>query len=277
MIEVKNLYYSYDPDDAPVLKGLDLEISPGRYVGIIGPNGCGKTTLLRHLNGLLTPSKGDVWVDGINTKDEDQLYLIRQSVGMVFQNPDDQIVGMSVEEDVSFGPENMGLAPKEIRQRVHNALERVNMAEKATKAPHTLSNGEKQRVALAGVLAMSPHTIALDEPTTYLDPGARKRLLAVIRNLQQQGVTIVHVTHAMEDIVNADEIVVMDQGAIALHGSPGDIFSEIEQLDGLGLGIPQMTTLMLRLKKMGVPVRTDIFSVDEACMAFSALMGNRRE
>lgn len=275
MIQVKNLFYAYEPDDGPVLKDLNFTIRPGSYVGIIGPNGCGKTTLLRHLNGLLTPSKGDVWVEGINTKDEDQLVLIRQSVGMVFQNPDDQIVGMTVEEDVSFGPENMGLAPEEIRQRVRTALEQVNMAEKAAKAPHALSNGEKQRVALAGVLAMEPGAIVLDEPTTYLDPGARKQLLAVIRDLHQRGITVVHVTHAMDDIVNADEIVVMDQGSIVLHGSPEDIFGRIEQLDGLGLDIPQITTLMMRLKERGVPVRSDIFSVEDACMAFTALMGNR--
>ncbi|MDZ7697829.1 MAG: energy-coupling factor transporter ATPase [Deltaproteobacteria bacterium] len=272
MIQINSLFYAYDPDDGPVLKDLNLTIRPGRYVGIIGPNGSGKTTLTRHLNGLLTPTSGDVWVEGINTKQTDQLHRIRQSIGMVFQNPDDQIVGMSVEEDVSFGPGNMGLAPSEIRKRVRTALERVSMAGKATKPPHTLSNGEKQRVAIAGILAMEPRTIVLDEPTTYLDPAARKQVLTLIRQLNQQGITIIHVTHTMDDITEADEIVVMDQGKIILHGNPADVFSRIQQLETLGLDFPQITLLMMRLNGMGLPVPTDIFSVDDACTALSALM-----
>ncbi len=272
MIQVNNLFHAYDPDDGPVLKDLNLTIRPGSYVGLIGPNGSGKTTLTRHLNALLTPTSGDVWVEGINTRQTDQLHRIRQSVGMVFQNPDDQIVGMSVEEDVSFGPGNMGLAPSEIQKRVSTALERVGMTGKAAKPPHTLSNGEKQRVAIAGILAMEPRTIVLDEPTAYLDPSARKQVLTLIRQLNRQGITIIHVTHTMEDITEADEILVMNQGNIAFSGEPATVFTRIEALERLGLGIPRITSLMVRLNDMGWTVPTNIFSVDDACTALSALM-----
>lgn len=273
MIRVENLFYQYDSCDGPVLKGVSMEIRAGSYVGIIGPNGCGKTTFIRHLNGLLSPSSGDVSVNGMNTKNADQLYRIRQSVGMVFQNPDNQIVGMSVEEDVAFGPGNMGLPSAEIHTRVQQALDRIGMADQAKRAPHTLSNGEKQLVALAGVLAMEPAAIVLDEPTSYLDPMARKRLLSVIRELHRQGITIIHVTHAMDEIVQADDIVLLHQGRIVRQGPPALIFSRRDQLRGLGLDIPVITALMLRMQQYGFPVRTDVFTVEEACRALSTLMG----
>mgnify|MGYP005864481559 CR=1 FL=1 len=275
MIQVNHLFYEYDSHAGPVLRDLDLTIPAGSYVGIIGPNGCGKTTFIRHLNGLLSPTSGEVWVEGINTRDTDQLPLIRQSVGMVFQNPDNQIVGMSVEEDVAFGPGNMGLPSMEIQDRVKNALDLVGMRDQAKRPPHTLSSGEKQLVAMAGVLAMAPKTILLDEPTAYLDPSARKRLLSVVRDLHGEGITIVHVTHTMDEIAQADDIVVLHQGRIVQQGAPARVFSRIERLRGLGLDIPTVTTLMLKMQHSGFPVRTDIFTVEDAYAELSPLMGTR--
>ena len=195
MIKVQDLLFKYDIKEEPVLRNINIEIKEGEYVAIIGSNGCGKTTLLKHLDGLLSPTKGNVWVDGMNTKEPVALREIRQRVGMIFQNPDNQIVGMSVEEDVAFGPGNLGLPPLEIRKRVEKSLEAVGMRKNAKRAPHTLSSGEKQLVAIAGILAMNPNYIALDEPTAYLDPSGRKRVLGVVKELNKRGITIIHVTH----------------------------------------------------------------------------------
>jgi len=265
MINVQDLLYQYDPKDTPALKKIDMEIKKGSYVAIIGPNGCGKTTLLRHLNGLLVPTHGDVWVDGLNTKDPSSVHVIRQKVGMVFQNPDNQIVGMSVEEDVSFGPGNLNLSPREIRRRVDQSLEIVGMREFAKRHPHTLSNGEKQLISIAGVLAMDSQYIALDEPTTYLDPAGRKAVQKVINQLNNQGITIIQVTHNMDDITEADRIIVMNEGEILLSENPLGVFSKTEWLLTLGLDVPLITELMSQLRQMGNDVRSDIYNLKDAC------------
>ena len=272
MIAVENLVYQYDTKGVRVLNGISLQIAEGAHVGIIGSNGSGKTTFVRHLDGLLAPASGDVWVEGMNTKDPVAVQKIRQMVGMVFQNPDNQIVGMSVEEDVSFGPGNLGLPPIEIRKRVDASLALVGMEKHAQRAPHHLSNGEKQLVAIAGVFAMEPKYIVLDEPTTYLDPSGRKRVLHVIRELNRKGITIIHVTHDMDEIAEADEIFVLHEGRIALREKPAAVFTEVEWLRSLGMDIPKVTELMWRLRQMGKDVRTNIFTMEDACLELSTLI-----
>ena len=218
------------------------------------------------------PSEGNVWIDGLNTKDAVAVREIRQKVGMIFQNPDNQIVGMSVEEDVSFGPGNLGLPPNEIRQRVQNTLALVGMAGYGKRPPHTLSGGEKQLVAIAGVLAMNPSYIALDEPTSFLDPSGRKKVLDVIRRLNDQGITIVHITHDMDEIVHADHVIVLEGGKILLNGDPRTVFTQFEWLSGLGLGTPKVTELMWRFKRMGSEIRHDILTADEAWKEISSFI-----
>ncbi len=272
MIRVEDISYQYEMKSDSILKGVSVEIEEGAYVGVIGPNGCGKTTFVRHLDGLLTPTAGDVWVDGINTKDAAEGQKIRQRVGMVFQNPDNQIVGMSVEEDVSFGPGNLGLPARDIQKRVAASLAAVGMEHFAARTPHTLSNGEKQRVAIAGVLAMAPKYIVFDEPTTYLDPSARTRVLEVIKKLNQEGIAIIHVTHDMDDIAGADQILLLNEGEIVLREKPSEMFARVEWLRELGLGVPKVAEMMRRLRQGGVNVRTDIFSMDDACLEIAALI-----
>lgn len=272
MIKVENLFYKYEINQGPVLRNINIDIKEGEYVAIIGPNGCGKTTFLKHLNGLLIPVRGDVWVNTLNTKDPESVEKIRQKVGMVFQNPDNQIVGMTVEEDVSFGPGNMGLPPLDIRKRVDTSLARVGMTKYAKRAPHTLSNGEKQLVAMAGVLAMNPEYIALDEPTSFLDPSGRKRVLDMIRKLNKQGITIIHVTHDMDDVIEADRVIVMNEGQILLQGTPAEVFSKPEWLKELGLEAPKITELLMHLRQMGADIPYNILTLDEACLEISSLI-----
>jgi biotin transport system ATP-binding protein len=272
MIRVKDLFYRYEKKSGRVLNGISIAIEQGEHLGVIGPNGCGKTTFVRHLNGLLTPTTGEVWVDGMSTRDPVAVRKIRQRVGMVFQNPDNQIVGMSVEEDVSFGPGNLGLPPREIQKRVEESLAMVGMEKYGRRPPHTLSNGEKQLVAIAGVLAMVPSHIIFDEPTTYLDPSARKKILQVITRLNKEGITIVHVTHDMDEIAQADEICVLYEGRVALRERPPEVFTRVEWLRDLGVGVPRVTEVMWRLRQTGVDVRTDIFSLEDACMELSTLI-----
>lgn len=275
MIRVENLVYRYDENETPVLRGITLEIGYGEYVALIGPNGCGKTTLIRHFNALLLPTEGDVWIDGMNTKDPSTAAEIRQRVGMIFQNPDHQIVGMTVEEDVSFGPGNLNLPPSEIRKRVNEALDAVGLNGYAGRYPYTLSGGEKQLLAIAGVLAMRPKHIALDEPTSSLEPAARRRITALLKRLNKEGITIIQITHHVEEIVEADRVIVMEAGRVLIDGKPEEVFSQTASLKALGLDVPQVTELMWRLNQMGANVRTDILTVDAACAEIARLLGKR--
>ena len=257
MIQVRNLTYGYDTAE-PVLTGITMDISPGQYVGVIGPNGCGKTTLLRHLNALLLPNSGEVLVDGMSTRDAGKAAEIRRLVGMVFQNPDNQIVGMTVEEDVAFGPGNLGLPSAEIRRRVEHALDAVRLVHAASRPPATLSGGEKRLLAIAGVLAMKPRYIALDEPTSSLDTQGRERVLGVIRDLNREGITIIHITHDTEEIVTAERVIVMERGAILRSGTPSEIFSRVEEMKALGLNVPTGPEILWRLRNLGreIPCRS---------------------
>lgn len=247
-----------------VLDGLNIDIDEGKFVAIIGHNGSGKSTLAKHFNALLIPTEGDVYVNGMNTKDTSHLWDIRQTAGMVFQNPDNQLVATIVEEDVAFGPENLGIDPEEIRERVDFALNAVDMYKYREFAPHMLSGGQKQRIAIAGVIAMRPQCIILDEPTAMLDPKGRKEVIKTIQKLNKEnGITIILITHFMEEAVLADRVIVMDNGNIALDGTPKDVFKEVKMLKDLGLDVPQVTELAYKLKQEGIDIPTEILTVDE--------------
>lgn len=272
MIRVKNLTFAYENGKVPVLKDINMDINQGEYLALIGPNGCGKTTLIRHFNALLLPSRGEVEVDGLSTRNQGSLLEIRRRVGMIFQNPDNQIVGMSVEEDIAFGPGNLGLPVKEVRARVDQALQTVGLTSFATRAPHTLSGGEKQLLALAGLLAMHPSYIVLDEPTSALDPAAKKRVLHLLQELKFQGIGIIHVTHNMDEAAMADRVMVMDQGELIAGGSPGSVLSRVDWLKSLNLAPPRVTELIWRLRQGGVDLDTGILSVEDAAAEITALL-----
>ncbi len=265
MIRISGLCHSYERKGPRALDGISLEIADGEYVAVAGPNGSGKTTLLRHINGLLRPAVGEVEVDGLSTRDTGALPRIRRLVGMVFQNPDNQLVGMTVEEDVAFGPGNLGLPPEEIRRRVNRSLEVVGLEGFCSRRPHDLSSGEKQLVAIAGVLAMGPRHIALDEPTAYLAPGARARVLEVVRSLNREGITIIHATHDMSEAAPADRLLVMEGGRLAMEGAPSELFQRADRLEELGLDLPPVAELMRRLKSGGAQVPEGILTMDQAC------------
>ena len=259
-------YAAYGEAESPaqVLQGIDLSIEAGEFVAILRHNGSGKSTLARHLNALLVPTEGTLWVGGKDTKDPANLWDIRQSVGMLFQNPDNQIVASIVEEDVAFGPENLGVPSDEIRKRVNDALASVGMSEYAASSPHHLSGGQKQRIGIAGVLAMMPSCIVLDEPTAMLDPSGRQEVLDTVARLNREiGMTVILITHFMEEAARANRIIVMEAGKVVMDDVPPEIFSEVETMGQLGLGVPQITALAHELQLQGVPISGTILTINE--------------
>lgn len=272
IIEGSGLVYEYrkygeDGEVAAVTRAVDgvsLDVKRGDFVAILGHNGSGKSTLAKHINAILTPDEGTLYVDGMDTSEEKNLWDVRQSAGMVFQNPDNQIIGTVVEEDVGFGPENMGISTEEIWERVEESLKCVGMWAYRKKSPNKLSGGQKQRVAIAGVVAMHPKCIVLDEPTAMLDPTGRKEVLRTVRALNQvEDVTVLLITHYMEEVIYADKVLVMDEGKVVMQGTPREIFSQVEQLQKYRLDVPQVTLLAYELKKAGLPVPDGVLTVDE--------------
>lgn len=263
-------YYRYtDEEHAPevtkAIENINFDIKAGQFVAILGHNGSGKSTLAKHINALLVPTRGTVWIDGIDTKaEEDDVWKIRQKAGIVFQNPDNQIIGSSIEEDAAFGPENVGIPTEEIWKRVEDALKKVGMLSFREVSPNRLSGGQKQRVAIAGIVAMRPECIVLDEPTAMLDPDGRKEVLHVLNDLnKKEGVTIILITHYMEEVVNADRVFVMDDGHIIMHGTPREIFSKAKELKEIHLDVPQITWLGHELKEAGLDIPEGILFKDE--------------
>ena len=276
IIKAKNVVYEYIRRDeegnvegiTKAVNDVSLDIEQGQFIAILGHNGSGKSTLAKHMNAILNPTEGTLWVDGMDTGEEDNIWKIRQTAGMVFQNPDNQIIGQVVEEDVGFGPENMGIPTEEIWQRVEESLRAVGMYEYRKYSPNKLSGGQKQRVSIAGVLAMHPKCIVLDEPTAMLDPSGRKEVIRAVRGLNQvEGVTLILITHYMEEIIHADKVFVMDGGKIAMQGTPREIFSQVEQLKKLRLDVPQVTLLAYELKKKGIPLPDGILTREELLQA----------
>ena len=271
MIRAEKLVFEYDKRDEEgnvigshrAIDGVDIDVPQGSFVAILGHNGSGKSTLAKHMNAILVPTGGTMWVDGRDTKDPNELWNIRQSAGMVFQNPDNQIVATIVEEDVAFGPENLGLPPEAIRERVDDALKAVGMYEYRMHAPNQLSGGQKQRIAIAGIIAMRPSCIVLDEPTAMLDPKGRMEVMKTIRMLNRSyGITIVLITHYMEEAAQADRVIVMDDGNILLDDRPEEVFSHVEQMKAIGLDVPQVTELVYELRQQGIPLDSHIISED---------------
>ncbi|HEY3315400.1 MAG TPA: energy-coupling factor transporter ATPase [Bacillota bacterium] len=267
MITIEGLGHLYNqgqPNEVAALVDVNLTIEAGRFVAVVGPNGSGKSTLAKHLDALLLPTSGRVTVGGIDTHDQDRLWEIRRLCGMVFQNPDNQIVATTVEEDVAFGPENLGVPSAEIGRRIDEALRWVGMQDLRDRAPHLLSGGQKQRVAIAGVLAMRPRCLVLDEATAMLDPAGREEVMAVVRRLNREdGLTVLHITHFMDEAAEADQVVVMDRGRIQFSGPPHEVFSRAGELRKIGLDVPAMTELGERLRKAGFNLPAGIVSVDE--------------
>lgn len=265
-IEVKDLIYEYKNVDSVrrAVDNINLNIQKGKFIVVLGHNGSGKSTFAKHLNAIFTPTSGTVLIDDIKTSDENRLFDIRQKCGMVFQNPDNQLVATVVEDDVAFGPENLGVPSEEIRKRVDDALHIVRMSEFATKAPHLLSGGQKQRIAIAGIIAMKPECIILDESTAMLDPRGRKEVMQTIEKLnKEENITIIHITHFMEEAVNADYVYVMEEGQLVMQGTPKDVFSNVEKLQNLGLDVPPMTLLAYELRKNNINVDEKILTIEE--------------
>ena len=262
-------YLKYDEDGnvqetQRAVDGVDIDIKEGQFVAILGHNGSGKSTFAKHINALLLPSDGTIWIDGINTSEEPELWKVRQKAGMVFQNPDNQIIGTGVEEDVGFGPENMGVPTEDIWKRVNESLEKTGMTAYRHHSPNKLSGGQKQRVAIAGVMAMRPKCIVLDEPTAMLDPNGRKEVLAAVHQLnKQENVTVVLITHYMEEVIDADHVIVMDGGHVVMEGTPREIFSQVETLKKYRLDVPQVTLLAHELKQSGVDIPDGILTTEE--------------
>ena len=276
IIRTEKLTFSYDPEDGrePILKDLDLEIEEGSFVAILGHNGSGKSTLAKHMNGILLPTGGTVWIDGIDTRDENRLLDVRRTVGMVFQNPDNQIVANVVEDDVAFGPENLGIPSEEIRKRVDEALRDVDMYEYRAHAPHLLSGGQKQRVAIAGIVAMRPRCIVLDEPTAMLDPAGRREVMDAIHRLNREhGITVLLITHHMDECVDADRLLVMSDGRIIADGTPKQVFPQVDMLRSSGMDVPATVGLLYELKKTGLDLPMDALTVEECADALYHVFG----
>ena len=287
IIKTKDLTFDYIRHDEEgneegairAVDGVNLEVKPGDFIAILGHNGSGKSTLAKHINALLVPTSGTIWVDGKITSEESNIWDIRQTAGMVFQNPDNQIIGQVVEEDVGFGPENMGVPTKEIWERVEESLKAEGMYEYRKYSPNKLSGGQKQRVSIAGVLAMHPKCIVLDEPTAMLDPSGRKEVIRAARALNEvENVTVILITHYMEEVIYADQVVVMDEGRIVMKGTPKEVFSCVDELKALRLDVPQVTLLSYELKKAGLPLPDGILTTEELKKELLALktgsMGN---
>lgn len=276
MVQTKDLVFEYiRRDDEGNVEGItraidevSLQVHPGEFIAVLGHNGSGKSTLAKHINAILYPTEGTVWVDGMDTCEEANLWNIRQEAGMVFQNPDNQIIGQVVEEDVGFGPENLGVPTKEIWERVEESLKAVGMYEFRKHSPNKLSGGQKQRVSIAGVIAMHPKCIVLDEPTAMLDPSGRKEVIRAVRALNlAEGITIILITHYMEEIIDADRVFVMDKGKIALQGTPREVFGQVARLKELRLDVPQVTLLAHELRESGLPIPEGILRTEELIRA----------
>ena len=276
MIKIQKLIHDYIKRDDEgnvagtqrAIDGVDLDVKTGQFIAILGHNGSGKSTLAKHLNALLFPTEGTVWVDGMDTSDEKNLWEIRREAGMVFQNPDNQIIAQVVEEDVGFGPENIGVPTDEIWKRVEESLKAVGMWEHRKKSPNRLSGGQKQRVSIAGVIAMEPKCIVLDEPTAMLDPNGRKEVISAAMKLNRtKGITIILITHYMEEAINADRIIVMDRGKVAMQGTPREIFSQVDRMKELQLDVPQVTLLAHELRGMGLKIPDSILTKEELAAA----------
>ena len=285
MIETKNLSFIYREEDMEsgeikeekVLKDINIEIEKGSFTAVLGHNGSGKSTLAKHFNAILLPSGGKVYVKGMDTADENNIFNIRQSAGMVFQNPDNQMVAALVEDEVAFAPENLGVEPKEIRRRVDECLEIVNMTKYAQSSPSKLSGGQKQRVAIASVLAMNPEILILDELTAMLDPKGRSEVIKTIKMLnEEKDITVVLITHYMDEAAQADRTVVIDDGEIVLDGTPKEVFKNVEKLKSLGLDVPQVTELAYELRKMGIEISDDVLTVDECFDEIIRILGETK-
>ena len=286
MIQTEKLVYEYEKRDeegnvigtSRAIDEVDIEAKEGQFIAILGHNGSGKSTLAKHLNAILMPTEGSVWVDGKNTSNPDELWNVRQSAGMVFQNPDNQIIGTVVEEDVGFGPENLGVPTDEIWQRVEESLKAVGMIEYRHRSPNKLSGGQKQRVAIAGVVAMEPKCIVMDEPTAMLDPVGRREVLKTVHKLRKQKkVTVILITHYMEEVVDADKIFVMDHGKVVMEGSPKEIFSKVDELKSYRLDVPQVTILADELRKRGLDIPKGILRKEELVEAVERLTSENGE
>ena len=279
--QAKQLWFHYTDENGErtspdILKDISLSIDKGDFVALLGHNGSGKSTFAKHMNAILLPSAGTMTVDGIDTKDESQRFTMRSHVGMVFQNPDNQIVATIVEEDVAFGPENLGIPPQEIRERVDDALKAVEMYDYREHAPSQLSGGQKQRVAIAGIIAMRPDCIVLDEPTAMLDPSGRREVMNTIHMLNREyGITIVLITHYMEEAAQANRVVVMDDGKVVLDNTPKEVFSHVETLKKIGLDVPQVTELAYRLQQAGCPVDVHMISEEECVASLTKLLNGK--
>lgn len=280
MIHSENLIYEYDKRDEEgnitgtdrAIDGVDIDVPQGSFVAILGHNGSGKSTLAKHMNAILVPTGGTMWVDGRDTKDPAELWNVRQTAGMVFQNPDNQIIGTVVEEDVGFGPENLGVPTDEIWKRVEDSLKAVGMLEYRTHSPNKLSGGQKQRVAIAGVIAMEPKCIVLDEPTAMLDPNGRREVIEAVEKLQKEkNVTVILITHYMEEVIDADQVFVMDDGHIVMHGTPREIFSRVDELKRYRMDVPQVTMLAEELRQRGLDLPRGILRREELVEALCQL------